>query len=290
MQSEVVDVSVVMACRNGGALIGRQLEALARQDFSDPWELVVADNGSTDDTAEVVARYVERLPRLRLVDASGVPGAAHARNVGVAAASGSRIAFCDHDDEVDPGWLRAMAAALAEHPLVTATVETARLNPSWVRTAEHRQTLHNTDPPFLPYAYSAALGVRRDLHLAIGGYDESFRLACEDRDYCYRMQLRGEQLFVSPDAVVSYRLRDDLRGIFRQQRAYACGNVQLYVKYRDAGMRKPSQLRALRTWLLLLPRLVLSWRTQRARAQWAQRAGWKVGRLQGSIRHRVVAL
>ncbi len=290
MRSEVVDVSVVMACRNGGALIGRQLEALARQDFSDPWELVVADNGSTDGTAEVVARYVERLPRLRLVDASGVAGAAHARNVGVAAATGSRIVFCDHDDEVAPDWLRAMARALDEHPLVTATLDTCRLNPAWARSPDDRQPVRNTDPPFLPYAFSAALGVRRALHDAIGGYDESFFQACEDRDYCYRLQLRGEQLVVEPDAVVSYRLRDTLRDIFRQQRTYACGNVQLYVKYRDVGMRKPSQLRALRTWLLLLPRLVVSWRTPRARARWAQRAGWKVGRLQGSIRYRVVAL
>lgn len=290
MHRDAVDVSVVMACRNGEALIGRQLEALAQQDFAEPWELVVADNGSTDGTAAVLAAYAERLPRLRVVDASDVAGAAHARNAGVAAATGSRIVFCDHDDEVAPDWLRAMARALDEHALVTATLDTARLNPAWVRTAEDRQALHDTDPPFLPYAYSAALGVRRDLHLAIGGYDEDFRRACEDRDYCYRLQLRGERLVVSPDAVVFYRLRDDLRGIFGQQRAYAYGNVQLYVKYRDAGMRKPSQVRALRTWLLLLPRLVLSWRSQRARAQWAQRAGWKVGRLQGSLRYRVLAL
>lgn len=290
MHSEAVDVSVVMACRNGAALIGRQLEALGRQDFTQPWELIVADNGSSDRTADIVAGYAERLPRLRLVDASKVAGAAHARNVGVAAAAGSRIVFCDHDDEVAPDWLRAMACALDEHPLVTATLELERLNPAWARTAEDRQSLRNTDPPFLPYAFSAALGVRRALHVAIGGYDESFRQACEDRDYCYRLQLAGEQLTVAPGAVVSYRLRHDLRGIFGQQRAYACGNVQLYVKYKDAGMRKPSQLRALRTWLLLLPRLALAWRTQRTRAQWAQRAGWKVGRLQGSIRYRVMAL
>lgn len=290
MRHDDVSVSVVLACRNGERLIGRQLDALTRQDYGRPWELIVADNGSSDGTVSVVERYLERIPRLRLLDASDRAGAAHARNVGVAAAAASIIVFCDHDDEVAPGWLSAMATALSRHAFVTATLQTDRLNAGWTRVADERQTIRNTDPPFLTYAPSASLGVRRSLHDAVGGYDEAFEGASEDKDYCYRLQMQGEQLVLVPDAVIHYQLRDNLRGMFNQTRSYGFGNVQLYMKHREAGMRKPSQLRALRTWLLLLPRLPVSLHTKHARAQWCRRAGWKIGRLHGSIRYRVLAL
>src|SRR5688500_9296124 len=97
--------SVVVPVRDGAATIGEQLAALAQQDFPGSWEVVVADNGSRDGTADVVRSFRDRLPGLRLVDASARPGASHARNAGAAAATGEVLAFCDADDVVDPGWL-----------------------------------------------------------------------------------------------------------------------------------------------------------------------------------------
>lgn len=290
MACGIIEVSVVLPCRNGERFIARQLTALALQDFRQPWELVIADNGSSDSTLAIVEGFSPKIQRLRIIDASDVTGAAHARNAGVKAAVGRNIAFCDHDDEVAPGWLSAMVSALEEHRFVTATLRTERLNAPWMRTQDETDTIRNTDPPFLPYAPSASLAIQRSLHVAIGGYDEAFQGASEDKDYCYRVQLRGEKLTLVPDALIDYQLRDTLRGMYLQTRSYGFGNVQLYVKHRHAGMRKPSQLRAVRTWLLLLLRLVISLHTKKARAQWFRRAGWKVGRLRGSIHCRVLAL
>jgi glycosyltransferase involved in cell wall biosynthesis len=121
-------LSVIMPCLNGAATIAIQLEALAAQQWSEPWEVIIADNGSTDATFQIIEQYHDRLPGLRVVNASDKPGSAHARNVGVRAASADRLAFCDVDDMVEPGWVAAMGNALAEHDFVASIVALDKLN------------------------------------------------------------------------------------------------------------------------------------------------------------------
>src|SRR5204862_175427 len=78
-------VSVLIPVRNAARLLPDQLNALAAQDYDGPWEVVVADNGSSDGSASVARRLAGRLPSLRVVDASGRRGAGPARNAGAAA-------------------------------------------------------------------------------------------------------------------------------------------------------------------------------------------------------------
>ncbi|NJN88072.1 MAG: glycosyltransferase family 2 protein, partial [Leptolyngbyaceae cyanobacterium SL_7_1] len=104
-----MQLTVVIPCYNAAGTIAIQLEALARQEFSQPWELIVADNGSTDGTQAIAEKYADQFTHFRLVDASAQRGAAHGRNVGVSVAQSDAIVFCDADDEVAPGWLSAMA-------------------------------------------------------------------------------------------------------------------------------------------------------------------------------------
>ncbi len=285
-----MDLTVVIPCRNGARTIAGQLEALARQNWSGSWEVVVSDNGSTDGTVAVVESYRHRLPALRVVDSSDRAGANHARNAGVDAASGRSVVFCDDDDEVADGWLPAIADALHVHEFVAATLETRKLNSSWTRDPRQAQGLRNTDPSFLPYAFSAGLGIRRALHQAIGGFDEDFVGGAEDVDYCFQAQLHGAELHWVPQAVVHYRIRQDLRGIYRQGRSYSRGDVRLYKKYRPLGMKWQPARRAVKFWLLCLPRLLLAVRSRDALALWVWRLGRRVGCLQGSLSHRTFAL
>src|SRR5262245_29795227 len=126
-------LSVVVPCLNAEATLGAQLAALSRQSWPDGWEVIVADNGSTDRSREIVESYRGRLPRLNLVDASDRRGHAHARNLGAAAATGDALLFCDADDEVAPGWLAAMGRALAGHEFVACRYDQEKLNPPAVR-------------------------------------------------------------------------------------------------------------------------------------------------------------
>src|SRR3989337_1593891 len=111
-------LSVVIPCLNGARTIGAQLEALASQQWSQPWEVVIADNGSNDDSLAIVRSYQDRIPNIRIVDASDRRGQPHALNVGAAAAKGEALAFCDAGRAVAPGWVAAMGDALAEFDFV----------------------------------------------------------------------------------------------------------------------------------------------------------------------------
>lgn len=288
--SPAVEITVVLPCRNGAGTIAGQLEALAAQEWDGSWEVVVSDNGSTDGTAGVVAGFRGRLPGLRVIDSSARAGVAYARNAGVAAARGRSVLLCDDDDVVAPGWLAAMAAALRRHDFVAATLELATLNPVWTRDARQAPGLRQLEPPFLPYAFGASLGFRVTRHQAIGGFDESFVGGADDIDYCFRMQLDGAALHLVQDAVTHYRIRSDLRSVYRQGRAYSRGDVRLYAKYRSRGMRWAPLRRAVKFWVLVLPRLVPALRSRTALAGWLWRLGRRVGFLEGSLRHRLLAL
>lgn len=286
-------LSVVIAALDGAATIEAQLEAILSQAGAVPCEVLVSDNGSTDDTAAIVARYSNRIPSVRLVDSSDSPGVAHARNRGADAASSAVIAFCDQDDVVGAGWLAAMIAALETHEVVAGRLEHDLLNPPWVVEALGRPQADGLiayeGGGHLPFAFGCTLGVRRELHRALGGFDERFIKGSEDTDYCWRLQLRGHRLAFVPDAVTHYRFRDDLKGLFRQARAYGESEVLLYKKHRALGLarlRRPWR-NALRLWLGAL-RATVRARNPVSRAVAAWNWGQRIGRLTASINYGVL--
>ncbi len=84
--SGTVVVSVVLACRNAEKYLARQLDALASQACSEPWELVISDNGSTDRSKWILEEFRPRFPRMVVIDSSTCVGPGAVRNAGVRAA------------------------------------------------------------------------------------------------------------------------------------------------------------------------------------------------------------
>lgn len=285
-------LSVVVPCLNAAATVGAQLEALSRQSWPGEWEVIVADNGSTDRSREIVESYRGRIPGLQLVDASDRRGQAHARNRGASAATGDVLLFCDADDEVAPGWLAAMGRALAVHDFVACRYDNEKLNPIEVRRTHlnpQKDGLTRYDyPDFLPHAGGGGLGVRRQVHEAMGGFDETLP-ALEDTDYCWRIQLAGHSFHFVPDAVVYIRHRHDLGSIYRQGVSYGKHNVLIYKRYRGRGMPRLGWTPGLLRWGKLILRTPLMVLTREGRARWLWQLGWRVGRLKGCFEYRVVA-
>ena len=284
-----MDLSVVIPCMNSAGVIGEQLAALSRQAWHRPWEIIVADNGSSDGTVAVVEEYKKTLPQLRLVDASGKRGAAHARNAGAAAARGRAIAFCDADDQVGSGWLPAMGNALDRHRFVAARVDLGKLNPpQLVHGIKNSQGsgLQRVDyPPHLPHAGGSTLGVTRAAHEAVGGFDEEL-LYLEDTDYCFRLQLSGVELHFLPEALVHYRFKDKNQALFNQARRWGQYNVLMYKRYRQNVRLKNPWRRHLSRWYALVRRAP-SLLDEQKRLAWMKTFGTQVGVLQGAIRFRV---
>jgi glycosyltransferase involved in cell wall biosynthesis len=280
-----VEVSVVIPMRNAARTVSYQLAALASQDYDGSWEVVLADNGSEDDSVAVAAAFSDRLPAVRVVNAAGPGGAARARNVGVQASSGECIIFLDADDQATPSYVRAMIESLSTRQFVAAAVDHTTLNRRWKgQVRDEWQVDGLMTEPFLPCAAGGTLGVRRTVFNKVGGFDESF-VKGQDDDFCWRVQLAGVPLDFVPEAVVQYRARDTIWGHFQQERKWGIADVALYLRFRPHGF--PAQAHtAWRRWARLAKHLMLA--RSRSDAAWCLGlAGRQIGRLQGSALHRV---
>lgn len=288
----IVKTSVIIPCYNAEATIGAQLQALADQQWSEPWEVLVVDNRCTDGSMAVVAQYRDELPRLHVIKAYERQGQPYAVNTGVAAAQGENVLFCDADDVVGDGYIEAMSVALEKHEFVACGFEETRLNELWVQKSHSNLQKHSLScysyPPFLDHSGGGVLGVKRALFQQFGGFDESLPIL-HDTDFCWRLQLAGVALTFVAETVVHIRYRDTLRGLYRQSRNYAEYNVLLYKRYLGLGMPKLNLKTSARKWLSLTANLRLI-RSQIGRARLAWQLGWCAGRLRGSIKHRVLAL
>jgi GT2 family glycosyltransferase len=282
-------ISVIVPVRNGLPWLEEQLRALTEQECHEPWEVIVADNNSTDESRLVVQDWMKRSERMRLVDASRVRGAAAARNVGVESAEGELLAFCDADDVVQPGWLTAHVSALAMADLSAGVFDEWSLN-----------GLDPPDPPryepagaiglmgFLPSAATSNLAIRRQAFEAIGGFSEDLTLIGEDFDLCWRSQLAGHRFELNMEAVVAKRERSGFKAIFSRYVIYGRSGPMLYRRFRADGLPRNLAM-ALKAWvwlLLSIPRL----RRPDFREVWASVAGWRCGCLVESVTQRVLYL
>ena len=120
--------SVLLCVRNGAETLDRQLAALAAQDYTAEWELLLVDNGSTDASRDIASLWASKVPNLRMMSEPRV-GVNRARNCGFSEAKAPIIVCCDADDVVSPGWLRAMVDALERFDIVGGALDPYPLNP-----------------------------------------------------------------------------------------------------------------------------------------------------------------
>ncbi|WP_258053303.1 glycosyltransferase family A protein [Streptomyces sp. Ru72] len=176
-------VSVVIPCHDYARYLPDAVSSVVAQTFRD-WELVIVDDGSTDDTAEVAKGLIARHPdrRIRLLRQANA-GVSAARNTGIEAAAGRYILPLDADDVIAPTMLEKTVAVLDGDPGIAIA-----------STDVFTFTDDDLPPQAVPLpAYSRELMLqrlimfycslyRREAWQAVGGYDESMR-AGEDWDF-----------------------------------------------------------------------------------------------------------
>ena len=273
-------VSVVIPTYNAADVIADQLGALATQVDAPTFEVIVADNGSTDHLAEVVKQWRPRLPRLHRVDASRGRGVSVARNVGIEHASTDLVLICDADDRVSPGWVAAMHRGLQESSLVSGPVETTLLSgrsAAWVPVDQRTTGLFETWEG-RTYGIGCNLGLRREVWEAVGGFDEHYPAGAEEIDFAWRAWDLGHRFAYVPDALLHYRIRTDLRGVLRQQYNSGRGTATLYAKFRPAEVSPKSLPRRIHHELLLLTQF--PWRgSSDDRRSWLTLMAFEAGKL-----------
>lgn len=286
----MIDASVILCVRNGAATVAEQLAALERQRCRDRWEVVVVDNGSSDETVAIAEQWQDRLPGLRIVAADEKAGLPYARNVGSRAATGRILAFCDADDVADPGWLAGLLAGTREADIVGGRLDLEALNDDrsrYWRGFSGEELWRPTALGHLPYAVGANFAVRRPTFEAVGGCDEAFVACSDDIDLSWRIQFSGGTLTFREDAVMHYRLRADLRGMIRQQ--YVYGRTEALLRSKFGDEMPPHRWRE--QWPLYRHLLTRSWHLladSYRRGSWLSKAAYCSGRLSGAVKYRIV--
>jgi len=253
-------VSVVVCSYNGARTIGDCLDGLARLDYPD-YEVIVVDDGSRDATAAIAHRYAPVLIQ------TPNRGLSHARNAGLAAATGEIVAYIDDDARPDPQWLRYLAATFMS--TAHAGVGGPNIAPpgdgpiaECVARAPGGPVhvlLNDREAEHIP---GCNMAFRKSSLEAIGGFDPQFRTAGDDVDVCWRLLARGWTLGFHPAALVWHHRRNSLRTYWRQQIGYGRAEAMLERKWPEK-YNGPGHVRwAGRIYGLGLTRL-LGWRPAR---------------------------
>ncbi len=199
-------VSVIIPCYNQGRFLGQAIESVMLQSFPN-FEVIVVDDGSTDNTREVAALYSE----VRVVPQEHV-GISAARNRGVSESKGSWLVFLDSDDRLLPDALTLglqhfrdhveCAFVFGRHQEINADGTGPRTTPfvSAEKDPYRQLLLYNC-----VYTPSTAM-FRRDAFDAVGGFDQRFAGA-EDYDLYLRLA-RKYPLFSYDEVVAEYRRHD----------------------------------------------------------------------------------
>ena len=212
-------ISVVTCAYNAGATLDECLRHTCDLDYPS-LEVIVVDDGSADDTAEIARRH----PRVRLVEIDH-GGLSVARNVGYRAATGDLVAYLDSDAYPTPEWPYYLALAMEDpavgaaggpnvpphnDPLGAQKVAQAPGGPVHVLTADDRAE----------HVPGCNLVVRRQVLEELGAFDPAYVTAGDDVDLCWRILDHGWQIGFHPAALVWHHRRDGLAAYLRQQAGY----------------------------------------------------------------------
>ena len=211
--------SVVVCSYNGAKTLDRCLTSLKDLNYPD-YEVVLVDDGSTDDTQEIASRH----PWVKNIHQEN-KGLSVARNVGAAVSAGEVIVYTDSDCMADPDWLYYLIGTLLSGDYagvggpnisppaenwVQACVAAAPGGPSHVLltdvVAEH---IPGCNMAFHRWAFDQ-----------VGGFDPEYRKAGDDVDFCWRLQQSGGVIAFSPAAIVWHYRRFTLKAFRKQQEGY----------------------------------------------------------------------
>lgn len=222
-------ISVVICTYNGSATLRQTLEHVSTLAYP-RYEVIVVNDGSKDRTPEIAREFPIRLISIE----NG--GLSNARNVGMRAAEGEIVAYCDDDAYPDPHWLHYLAhvymttdAAGAGGPNlpppgdgpIAEAVANAPGGPIHV-------LLSDFEAEHIPGCNSS---YRRAALMKAGGYDAAFRVAGDDVDLCWRIQEQGGKVGFHPGAVVWHHRRNSVLAYYRQQRGYGRAEALLERKW-----------------------------------------------------------
>jgi glycosyltransferase involved in cell wall biosynthesis len=233
-----MQLSLVICTRNRATQLAESLRSLTRLQYPALWELVIVDNGSTDETQDVIRSYKECLPLRTAVEPRA--GSGRARNRGWYMAKGALVAFTDDDCYPAADYLSSVVRCFEQDSQLGFVGGRILLHdpedyPITIQERASRKELWPGD--FLPAGliHSANLACRRKALGSVGGFDERFGAGalfpCEDIDLMARMLARGWRGAYEPSPLVyHHHRRKTEKEAFRLLRQYDRGRGAYYSK------------------------------------------------------------
>jgi len=290
MSARDVTVSVVVPAWNAGQTIGTTVSALLMQTAA-PDEIIIVDDGSTDETIEALAGFGDAIKVIRRPN--GGPSAA--RNTGVREATSDLIAFTDSDCVPERNWLAGLLAGFdtsdSAQPKGVGGVGGLVRGVGGSLTGEYVDVVRLLDPEpdtrgEIPYLITANACFRRSALLEVGLFDEGFRRpGGEEAELGYRLRQAGYRFRLAPSALVHHHHRQSIGGLIRTLMNYGAGAARIASLWPTHRIEHPLR-RMLRH--LASPRALIR--------RWRQRTvdyGWRRGlyfALLDHLRHPVFLL
>jgi teichuronic acid biosynthesis glycosyltransferase TuaG len=206
--------SVICTAKNAAATIERTIRSILAQDFQN-WEMIIVDDGSTDDTVSIVNAFTQADPRIRLVATGGI-GRGRALNRALSEAKADLIANIDADDESHPSRLRCQLKAMEQHPQFTViSTEWIEIRggarPDWPKidgdVSFQVADVTKSVASYNPICHSSVIMRNSDI-ARLGGYDEVRRLVI-DYDLWVRCAVAGLRLGQMRVPLVAHRIHPD---------------------------------------------------------------------------------
>lgn len=247
--------SIIIPTFNGAQRIGHCLDALAKQTAGTGIEILVVDDGSTDDTVKVAGRY----PSVRVISQKNA-GPAAARNRGAREAKGRILLFTDDDCVPMPDWLNAMLDCFRDPQVVGAKgvyrTHQRGIAARFVQIEYEDKYRLMSNLPSIDFVDTYSAGFIRDRFLEMNGYDTSFPVACaEDIELSYRMSARGWKMKFAPNAVVYHTHPASISSYLKKKYKFAFWRVLAVRKNPSKGIKDSHTPQIMKLQLLFAPAL-----------------------------------
>jgi glycosyltransferase involved in cell wall biosynthesis len=223
------DFSVIIPTYNNAVTVIKSIECVIKQTFTN-WELIIVDDGSTDDTEKQISSYLED-PRVKYIKQEN-QGVTVARNHGVSVTTGEFICFLDSDDQVSENWLKDFYDV--------KDADTGYISCGYIIRGEKlfpRIKKNISDAKYSSLA--GTFSIRRDVFDQIGGYDvllsqsTNWEMTARAVEHCKNQNLR---IVYTNNCNFEYNVHNDPVRKNARDRQRAEATLYLHEKYKDSGV------------------------------------------------------
>ncbi len=257
--------SVIVPVYNGSATIEHCLDALAQQSIDRKYyELIIIDDGSTDNTEDIVAQWCSRHPQIHCQqNRQPNQGPAAARNLGAQMAQSPLLLFTDADCRPGATWIETFSQCFAQDETISAAMGTyasAQQTPAaqFAQLEFEERYVHMRQQPAIDVVATYSAAFRRDVFLKEQGFDPSFPKANnEDVEFSYRLSQQGYRMIFVPAAVVTHPHAPTWWGYASTKFSRAYWRTVVYKRYPSKALKDSYTPQTLKLQIVLAPLALL---------------------------------